>query len=101
MHAARFQFAIPVVQAQLRTPGDRSDGGRLLLFTLLQRHRDARREAVVPSRLDQYSPYVSVAGFGDRSEPALVTAGVLGRHEPQVTHQLARMCKALEFSELC
>jgi hypothetical protein len=73
LHAARFQLPIAVTQTQLRTPGDRSDVGRLLLLTLLQRHRDARREAVVPGRLDQHPAHVGIAGLGNCPEPTLLT----------------------------
>ena len=100
LHAARSAFPIPMVQAQLCAPGDGADVGRLALLTLLQRHSDARWEAVVPRRLNQDSAYVGVAGFCNRPKPALVPAGVLGRHQPEIAPQLTRMSKAPELSEL-
>jgi hypothetical protein len=76
LHAARGELPIAMVQAQLRPPGDSADGGGLLLLSLLQRRGDARGEAVIPGRLDQYPTRMAVAGLGDRSKPAFLPAGV-------------------------
>src|SRR5580658_4648016 len=70
------QATVAVVQAQLRAPGDRADLGGLSLLTQLQGWADAGGEAVVPGGLDQDAAHMSVAGLGDRPEPALRAGGV-------------------------
>src|SRR5258708_3026862 len=47
------------------------------------------REAVVPCRLGQQAPGVCVAILGDRPAMDAVAAGMLGRHESEIPHQLA------------
>src|SRR6202140_2841201 len=100
VQSAGLEAPVAVVQAQLRPPGDRADLGRLSLLTQLQALADAGGVAVVPGRLDQYAAHVSVAGLGDRPEPSLRTARVLGGDHSQVPHQLARMREAPEVPEL-
>src|ERR1700686_356632 len=94
VQSAGLEAPVAVVQAQLRPPGDRADLGRLSLLTQLQALADAGGGAGVPGRLDQYAAHVSVAGLGDRPEPSLRTARVLGGDHSQVPHQLARMREA-------
>jgi len=100
VQAASLEAPVAVVQAQLRTPGDRADLGRLSFLTQLEDSADAGGEAVVPGRLDQYAANVTVAGLGDRAEPSLRTARMFGGDQSQVPHELTRMCEAPEISEL-
>src|SRR4029077_13454779 len=92
--------SVAVVQSQLRAPGDRADLGRLSFLTHLQVAADAGWVAVIPGRLDEDAANVTVAGLCDRAEASLGTGGVLGGHQPQVSHQLARMREAPEVAEL-
>src|SRR4029077_9883830 len=91
---------VAVVQSQLRAPGDRADLGRLSFLTHLQVAADAGGVAVIPGRLDEDAANVTVAGLGDRAESSLGTDGVLGGHQPQVSHQLTRIREAPEITEL-
>ena len=72
-----FELAPAGVEASLRAPGDVDDLGCLAALAALERLADRGAAAVVPGRLDQQPPGVRGAGLGDRSEPALLTAGVL------------------------
>src|SRR5579863_4428374 len=100
LKASSLQTPVAVVQAQLCAPGDGADLRGLSLLTQLQGSADAGREAVIPGRLDQDAPHVSIAGLGDRPKPALRTARVLGGNQSQIAHQFAWMRKAPEVSEL-
>src|SRR4051812_8588745 len=89
-----------VVQASLRLPGDLDDVGGLSVLSATQRLALRRRAAVVPGGLDQQPSRVPAAGLGDRPEPALLAAGVLGRRQADVAHELPGLGEAREVADL-
>ena len=61
---------------------------------------EVRAMTVVPRRFDQNATQVRVASLGDLAAAALGAAGVLGRNEASVAHDLASMLEAAERAEL-
>src|SRR5207247_1561818 len=55
---------------------------------------------VMPSRLDQDPPRVTVARLGQRAAALGLARGILARDEPEVGHELARPAEALEVHDL-
>jgi hypothetical protein len=97
---ARAQAPIAVRQAQLGPPGDLAHDFGLVLLADLQNATDARGEAVVLRDLHQRPPRMAVARLGDIPLASGVAGGILRGHQPQKTHQLARMGKAAEVANL-
>jgi hypothetical protein len=56
--------------------------------------------AVVPGSLDQETPDMDVAGFGDGSPMLSVTGGVLRGDKPEVGHECARRGEAIDVIDL-
>src|SRR5688572_1119046 len=84
----------------LLSPGDGGDLGWKRLLHLALSEAEVRTMPVVPCRFDEHATQVGVAGLGDLAAPALGAAGVLGRNEASVAHDLASMLEAAERAEL-
>jgi hypothetical protein len=87
-------------QAHLRAPGDLAHRLGLPLLPALQVGAHARREAIVPCRLDQYASRVAVSGLGDFTLGALAATRVLRGHQAEKSHELARASEAREIPDL-
>ena len=55
--------------------------------------------AVRPSRLDEQTPDVLVAGLGDRELPAALAGGILANSEADIAHEIAGRAKALQVAQ--
>lgn len=98
--ASRGEPAVPLAQAQLRTPSDVGDGlGKLGLASGDDR-ADAGRVSVVVRHLHQHAPRSAVAGLGDRTLALAGAAGVFAGHQAEVGHELARVGEAVEVLDL-
>jgi hypothetical protein len=71
----------------LRLERDGDDLGWLTLSTAIQDESSAGIVTVVPGSLDQETPDVDVACFGDRSPIFSCTGRVLGGDKPEVGHE--------------
>src|SRR4029077_6264303 len=96
--AAAGELAIACAQPQLRLPGDLADRPRLLLLPEQQLTADPGGKAVAPGRLDQQSTGGAVAGLGEAAAFDAGTARMLGWHQSEIGHQLARVGKARELA---
>ncbi len=56
----------------------------------------ARAESITMSRLDQYSPQMDIAGFGDVTASLRSTAGGFARDEPDKGHERGRAANWLK-----
>src|ERR1700756_4188172 len=93
------KFAIARAQPQLRLPRDLADRPRLLLLPEQQLTADPGGKAVAPGRLDQQSTGGAVAGLGETAAFDAGTARMLGWHQTEIGHQLARVGKARELAQ--
>jgi hypothetical protein len=100
VYAPAVQFCIAPAQPQLRLPGDGPDRFSQRLLARLGSSPDARGEPIVPCRLGKQPARVRVAGLGDRALAEAIAAGVLRGHQPQVSHQLARVIEACDIPNL-
>jgi hypothetical protein len=98
--AGRRQPAIAIVQPQLRLPGDPHDLQLDALLPALDLLTDARRLGVGPGALDEQSSGLRIPRLGDAAPADLRAAGVLGRHQAKVGHQLARCGEPREVADL-
>src|SRR5262249_39690921 len=87
------ELAVARAQSQLRFPGDLADRPGLRLLPKQELTADPGREAVTPSRLDQEPAGRAVASLGETAALDAGTARMLGRHQPEIGHQLARIGK--------
>ena len=87
-------------QAQLSLPGVVAHRLGQRLASLAQLAAQPSREAVVPGRLGEQSPGVRIARLGDRASVNAVAAGMLGRNESEVAHQLSCAGKAADVADL-
>src|SRR6267378_8266818 len=92
--------AIAGAQPQLRLPGDLADRLGLALLPEQQLAADTRWEAVTPGGLDQQPAGGAVAGLGKTAAFDARSARMLGRHQPEIGHQLARIGEAREIAQL-
>src|SRR5438034_6094046 len=93
------ELAIARAQPKLRLPGNLADRLGLLLLPEQQLTADPGREAVTPGRLDQQPAGGAVAGLGEAAAFDARTARMLGRHQPEISHKLARIGKAREVAQ--
>src|SRR4029077_17338865 len=93
------ELAIACAQPQLRPPGDLADWLGLLLRPQQQLAADPCRETVTPGRLDQQPTSGAVAGLGEAAAFDAGTTRMLGWHQPEIGHQLARIGKAREVAQ--
>ena len=70
------------------------------LASLAQLAAEPSREAVVPGRLGEQSPGMCIARLGDRAAVNAIAAGMLGRHEAEIAHQLASTAEAVNVTDL-
>src|ERR1700683_3059661 len=84
------KLAIPPAQSFLCLPCDVADwfGQALLPQQLLS--TDPRRETVAPGGLNQHPPRCAVPGLGNPTLTPRVAAGMLGRNQAEIRHELAR-----------
>src|SRR5215204_3422306 len=87
-------------QPQLRLPGDLADRLGLALLPEQQLAADPRREAVTPGGLYQQPAGGAVAGLGKTAAFDARSTRMLGRHQPEIRHQLARIGEAREVAQL-
>src|SRR5205085_11476442 len=80
--------AIPRAQSQLRLPRNLADRLGLALLSEQQLTADPCREAVTPGGLDQQPAGGAVAGLGKTAAFDARSARMLGRHQPDIGHQL-------------
>src|SRR6516164_10142836 len=85
--------AIARAQSELCLPGDLADRFGLLLLPEPQFAADPGREPVTPGRLDQQPAGRAVAGLGKAAALDARAARMLGRNQPEIGHQLARIGK--------
>src|SRR4029077_14704032 len=87
-------------EAGLRLPRNLSPAPRCRrpLWLLVPAH--ARRISIAPGRLDKNTSRPSVACLGDAAALDLVAGRVFRGHETQIAHQLARILKAGEITDL-
>jgi hypothetical protein len=93
------ELATARAQPQLRFPGDFADRLGLLVLPEHQLAADPGREAVGLGRLDQQPAGRAVAGLGEAAAFDARTARMLGWHQPEIGHQLARIGKAREVAQ--
>src|ERR1700736_5618230 len=86
--------AIARAQPQLPLPGDVSDRLGLALLPEQQLAADPGREAAAPGRLDQQPTGGTISGLGEAAAVDAGTARILGGHQPETGHHLARIGKA-------
>ena len=93
------ELAIAPTQSFLRLPCGVADrlGQTLLAQQLLS--ADARREPITPGRLDQHSPRRAIPSFRDSALAACGAAGVLGRNQTEIRHELAGIGEAGDIAE--
>src|SRR5208282_2932129 len=102
-HSGRFsrpgELAIAPTQPFLRLPRGVAD--RLCQTLLAQQllPADARREPIAPGRLDQHSSGRAIPGFRDAALAACGAAGVLGRNQTEICHELAGIGEAGDVAE--
>src|SRR5207249_1594089 len=98
--AARNQPAVAFAEAYLSFPGDVLDGLGEFFQSLLDGFGDLGGEAVGPGSFDEGASGVTVSGFGDGAEAALVSRGVLAGREAEVGGELAGGVEAGEVADL-
>ena len=84
----------------LRLECDGDDLRRLTLASAIQDESCAGIVTVVPGSLDQQTPDMDVAGFGDGPPMFSVTGRVLGGDKPEVGHEFARRGEAIDVIDL-
>src|SRR5215216_7555560 len=98
--AVACERAVAVVEADLRLPGTRRDGGGDVGRERPGAGGEPGRVLVVPGGLDEQPAGVAVAAPGDVAAVLLVARGVLAGGEAEVAHQLARVREAAEVADL-
>src|SRR5277367_5519533 len=95
------EFTISPTQSFLRLPCGVADrlGQALLPQQLLP--ADARREPITPGSLDQHSARRAVSSFRDATLAARGSAGVLGRNQAKIGHELAGIVEAGDVAKFC
>jgi hypothetical protein len=94
--ALAVEAAPELVESLLRVPGDREYLRGLVVLRALERRASPRRAAVMPGRFDPEPAGVPGTGLGDRALAARLAGAVLGRDEPELTHQLIGPLEAVE-----
>ena len=94
------EASIAMAQSLLGVLGNSSDLGWLMFLADLQGATNAGGEAVVPGRLDQHTPSVAAAGFGDCAEATFGATGVFAGYQSHIAHQLPGPGEATEIAEL-
>ena len=94
------QMPVASVEPLLRFPGLGHDVPGLALDPPGDGAAEAGAVAIVPGRLDEDAPHMSVPGFGDPALALGVARGEFARHQAHVGHQLAGRAEALEIDEL-
>lgn len=89
-----------VTQAQLGLPGKFSDPPCGTFLTCRKLSADFRRDPVVGGLFDEDPPCVRISTFADPSSLLSGSAGVFGGDEAEEGHELLRMLKAAEGSNL-
>ncbi len=92
--------SVAVVEAHLGLPGARADSSGDVGRERPCAGGEPRGVLVVPGGLDEQPPSVAVAGLGDVPAVLPFARGVLGRRQPEVAHQLARVREAPEVADL-
>src|SRR5579871_2005838 len=82
------QMSIPVVEAQLSSPGQFDDRCWHLELALLERSANARGMAGVVRRLAKDVPQRAITSFGDGTTMLLAATGTLRRHRTGIGHEL-------------
>jgi hypothetical protein len=98
--ASRTEFAVPIMQALLSSPGNLPDLRALSALSCCQSFADGRTMPISPGCFHHDPAHMRIPGFADRAATDALTAGVLARDHAGVTHQLTRMRKAAELSQL-
>jgi hypothetical protein len=93
------ELAVAGTEPKLRLPGDLTDRSGLRLLPQLQLAADLGRETVTPGRLDQQPAGRAIAGLGEAAAFDARTARMLGWHQPEIGHQLARVGKTREVAQ--
>ena len=62
---------------------------------------DARREPITPGSLDQHSARRAIPSFRDAALAARGAAGVLGRNQAKLGHELAGIVEAGDVAKFC
>ena len=98
------ELTIAPAQPFLRLPCGVSDrlGQAFLPQQLLS--ADARREPITPGSLDQHAPRDAIPGLRNAALATCGPAGVLGRNQAEIRHELARIAKAgdiAKFGDQC
>ena len=92
------QLAIPPAQSFLCLPRGIADrfGQTVLPQQLLA--ANPRREPIAPGSLDEHSSCRTVASLGDTALAPCPSAGVLGRHQAQIRHELVWIGEARDVA---
>src|SRR6516225_6513486 len=93
------QRSVTLIEAGLRLPGNLANRLRHRLDLDLFVFAQPRRKLITPGTLDQHASHPPIAGLGDRTTLDLVTGGVLGRHDPDIGHQLTGCPKPREVAD--
>ena len=97
---ARAQMPIPVVEAQLSSPGQFDDRRWHLELALLERGANARGMAGVMRSLAKDVPQRAVAGFGDGTAVLFAATGTFGRYGTRVGHELRCGSETMQLASL-
>src|SRR5208283_832656 len=98
------ELAIPTAQSFLGFPGYVTDRFGQLFLAQKEIATDPRRKSVAPCRLDQHAPRGAVSRLGDPALASRASAGVFGRNETEIGHELSGICEAgnvAQFSHQC
>tara|TARA_Y100001933_G_scaffold213663_1_gene219381 strand:- start:344 stop:658 length:315 start_codon:yes stop_codon:yes gene_type:complete len=89
-----------VAHPQLPLPGDVAHCLRQRLEPIKHLPADARLHPVTPRSLDQGASGEAASGLGDAAAAHARAAGMFGRREAKIRHQLSWIVKAMEVPDL-
>src|ERR1700728_1245936 len=93
------EFAISTAESLLGLPGYVSDWLSQLFLAQTEIASDTCWKPVAPCRLDQHAPRRAIARLGDSALASRASAGMLGRNETQIGHELPRIGETGDVAE--
>jgi len=100
---AQLQNEMPISSAKalLRLPGEFLELIGYADGTLLDMHRPASREAIIPRRFDQHGARARAPGFRDRAPAPPSAAADLAGNEADIGHQRASIPEPAQITKFC
>ena len=93
------ELAISTAESLLGLPGYVSDWLAQLFLAQKEIATDTCWKPAAPCRLDQHAPRRAIARLGDSALASRASAGMLGRNETQIGHELPRIGETGDVAE--